>query len=444
LVIKDILGVIYAPHKTFKRIAENPKYLAVAIILLLFVALQTTYYYSFSSKVNYEQTLPPANQLDSFTTSNATQWVTTHDMTVRANLHDFINQTCYGNNSLQFVSSTNSNRLSASLEQFGYTANCGPDGFSILSISLKQLSINAAQLGDMNNPAPPVAPTSGILTLYTANGTSSYFTLDITSRLKENLGEWNNLTIPVGTSEWHSTGTPDWSEITGLQLNITYPESSYVNVLLQGIFFHGQYLTQVNALGTGMFLGFTVYSVVLQIAFQWIILAIVAYIFLKGLKVNNVIWRPLFVIMGYTLLAIVITSALCLASSLTLQTVYYPYDLIPYSSLTFSDATVNAASPSSQIAYESIATATTTFSTLNTVINIFMYILQVIFVTFAVKAASGIPYAKNIVSSDMETAETINEVSVSELPIAKSILIAVGIVLISTVILGFMTAIGLF
>jgi len=444
LVIKDILGVVYAPHKTFKRVAENPKYLAVAIILVLFVALQSTYYYNFSSKINYEQTLPPANKLDSFVTSNATHWVTAHDVSVRENLQDYINQTCYGNSSLQFISSGSSNRLSVSLEQFGYTANCGSDGFSILSLSIKQLSVNAAQMGDMHNPAPLIAPASGVLTLYTANDTSSYFTLDITSRLRENLGEWNNLTLPVGTSEWQSTGTPNWTEITGLQLDLTYPQSSHVNISLQGIFFRGQYLTQISALGTGMFLGFTIYSVALQIAFQWIILAILAYIFLKCLKATNVIWRPLFTVMGYTLIAIVITSALYLTLSVTLQTTYYPYDLVPYNSLLLSDALVSAASPSSQIAYEAIATATSTFSNLSTVVTIVMYALQVVFVAFAVKAVSGTQYVKNIVPSDPETPEVVNETLVSEFSIAKSVLLAVCIVLLSTVVLGFMTAIGLF
>ncbi len=93
MILKDILGVIYQPHKAFKRIAENPKYLGIAIIIVLFVALQTTYYYSYYSQINYEQTTPPTEELSTFTTANATQWITTEGTTVREDFNDFINQT---------------------------------------------------------------------------------------------------------------------------------------------------------------------------------------------------------------------------------------------------------------------------------------------------------------------------------------------------------------
>jgi len=449
LVVKDIFGVIYAPHKAFKKIVENPKYLAVAIIILLFVALQTTYYYGFYSKVNYEQTLPPVGQLSAFTTTNATNWDTPSGTIVTENSKNFINQTYYGNNSLQFRL-LNSNSLSAKLEQFGYTANCGPDGYTSLSMSIQQTTIYTANR-DLQTPAPLANPKSGILTLYTANGTSNYFTLDITSMLTNEHGEWCNLTIPVGTSEWQSTGTPNWTEVTGLQLTLTYPETSDINISLQGIFFRGQYLTQVNALGSGMFFGFAAYSVVLQILFQWVILAIISYVLLKVLKAHNILWRPLFITIGFTLMALVIVSVFALLSSLTLQTIYFPYDFPPYGAIVYPDFIVNSASPSSQITYESIVATTTTYTTLNTIINIFMYVLQVALVTFAIKALSSMPYVKNAELSNTdelsntETAEATPEIpEVTEFLYTKCLLIAAGAVILSTLIMALLSAIGFF
>ncbi|XHH09195.1 MAG: hypothetical protein ACFCUE_00820 [Candidatus Bathyarchaeia archaeon] len=404
LVIKDILGVIYAPHKTFKRIAENPKYLGVAIIIVLFVALQTTYYYNYYSKINYEQTVPPAGELSAFTTANATQWATTQGTTVTQNTADFINQTYYGNNSLQFAI-TNSNNLTATLEQFGYTANCGSGGFTNLSMNIKQVT-------------PNIAPQSAILTLYTANGTSSYFTLDITSMLTGNLGEWNNLTIPVGTSEWQSTNSPDWSQVTGLKLDLTYPAASNITILLQGVFFRGLYQTQIEALSVGTFLGFAAYSVVIQALFQWIILAAVAYLILKGLKATNIVWRPLFIVIGFTLVALVITALIALLGSLALPTVYYPYDYPPYASLIYPESYVSGTSIASQATYQSIVAATATYTTISTAITVIMYVWQVVLVTFAVKAVSGFSYAKSIAT-------------------------AVGAVILTVLILSLLSAIGL-
>jgi hypothetical protein len=444
LDIKDVFGVVYAPHKTFKKIARNPKYLAVAVIVVLFVALQTTFYYNYYSKLYYEQTLPSADKLNAFVSANATQWVVPQGVFVRENVNDYINQTFYGNSSLQFVL-TPSNSLSVALEQFGYTANCGSEGFTSLSMSVKQLTVNAAS-GDAVSSLPIVAPKSGILTLYTANGTSNYFTLDITSMLTRNVGEWNNLTIPVGTSEWQSTGTPDWSEITGLKLDLTYSESLSVNVLLQGIFFRGQYLTQVNTLGAGTFFGFVAYSNVMQVLAQWIILTAVIYLLLKFLKVSNVVWRPLFVTIGFTLMAIVIISAVALLSSFLLQTVYYPYDFPPFGSIVYPDVIVNEASLSSQMAYESIVASTATYTTLATAINLCMYVFLGALVTFAIKAISGVPYVKTVLSSDPENPEVTNEhIEVSELSYVKSLIIAVLAVLLSTLILAFLSVVlGIF
>jgi hypothetical protein len=404
LIINDILGVIYAPHKTFKKIADNPKYLGVAIIIILFVALQTTYYYSYYSKINYEQTSPPTDQLSAFTTANATLWVTSQGTTVNQNFNDFINQTYYGNNSLQFDAS-NSNNLTATLEQFGFTVNCAQDGFHNLSMNIKQVS-------------PNVAPTRAILTLYTSNGTSDYFQLDITSMLTSNLGEWNNLTIPVGTSEWQSTGSAAWSDVTGLKLDLTYPEASNISVLLQGIFFRGNFQTQINLLGSATFLGFAAYSIVIQALFQWIILAAMAYLILKGLKAANVVWRPLFISMGFVLIVLVITSVIALLGSLTLPTVYYPFDFPPYASLVYPDFVINGASPASQAVYQSIVAATTTYTTISSAVTVILYVWQVVLVTFAVKAISGFSYAKSIAT-------------------------AVGSVILTVVILGLLSVIGL-
>jgi len=348
--------------------------------------------------------MPPATELSAFTTANSTQRIIAQGTTVTQNINDFINQTYYGNNSLQFAA-TNTNSLTASLEQFGYTADCGQDGFTDLNINIKQVS-------------PSVAPQSAMLTLYTANGTSSYFTLDITSMLAGNLGEWNNLTIPVGTTDWQSTGSPNWSEVTGLKLDLTYPSNTDITIRLQGLFFRGQFLTQIDALGIGTFLGFAAYSIVIQALFQWIILAAVSYLILKGLKAANLVWRPLFIVMGFVLIALVITSVIALLGSLTLPTVFYPYDFPPYASLLYPEFIITGASPSSLVTYESIVAATTTYTTISTAITVFMYVWQVALVTFAVKAISGFSYAKSIAT-------------------------AAGTVILTIVILSLLSAIGL-
>jgi hypothetical protein len=395
-LINEILGVLYAPHKAFKKIAENPKYLGVAVIITLFVALQVGTYYNYFSRVNFEQTSPAPVQVgvnqagvavysvNQFAFDNATQWVTSQGTAVTQNFNDFINQTYYGNNSLQFAVSANN--LSAALIGFGTPVNCGSNGFQNLSMSIKQTS-------------PSAAPEAAKLILYTSGGTSSYYQLDVTSMLSSNVGEWNNLTLPVGTSQWQSTGSANWSDVTGLKLEITYSSTSNITVLMQGIFFHGQYTTQVNALGTGAFIGYAAYSVVIQALLQWIILAAMSFLILKGLKAANVTWRPIFIATGFVLAVLIITSTFQLISTLTLPTVYLPYDFPPSGSLVYPDAYINAASSASQVNYQAILAATATYRTINTAVTIIMYVWQAAVLTFAVKAVSGLSYVKSLLTA---------------------------------------------
>ncbi len=405
LIVNDLLGVLYAPHKAFKKIIEKPKYLGVAIILVLFIAVQTGYYTSYYSKINYEQTSPTQTQLTTWTTTNATAWVNTQGTTINQDYIDFINQTYLGNSSLQF-SLANSNNLSMALNGLGSSVNAGPDGFHNLSMHIKLV-------------APNVAPQNAKLTLYSSESTSSYFQYDLTSQLSSNLGQWNNLTIPVGTSDWQSTGSADWTNITGIKLDLTYPSSaSGITVRIQGLFFRGEYRTVIENSGPTLFAASAIESTLIQFLFQWLILTAVLYLILKGLKAPAFVWKPLFIATGFVLIVMVITSLIGLIGTFVLPTVNYPYEFPPYASLIYPDFYVATASIQSQAAYNAIVAATTVFTSISTVITAILYVWQTLLVTMAVKAISGFSWVKSIAS-------------------------AVGSVILTVLILGLLSSIGL-
>ena len=62
MILTDIGEVLYAPVKAFKRIIENPKYLAAIIIMLLFIGVALAYEATEISKVNVENTSPSVDQ----------------------------------------------------------------------------------------------------------------------------------------------------------------------------------------------------------------------------------------------------------------------------------------------------------------------------------------------------------------------------------------------
>jgi hypothetical protein len=58
LIAQDILQVIYAPHKVFKRIIEKPSYIAAFIILLIFVVGQVATNTVYSQRAYFEDAVP--------------------------------------------------------------------------------------------------------------------------------------------------------------------------------------------------------------------------------------------------------------------------------------------------------------------------------------------------------------------------------------------------
>jgi hypothetical protein len=314
LILNDILGALYAPHKAFKRIIQNPKYLGVAIILLIFIGVQTGYYFSYYSKINYEQTSPSVDQLNAWASTNATLW-TTNGASVFSNYVDFINETYLGNNSLQFSISA-SGSLTLALNDFNSPVKCGDGGFNNITMRIKLVD-------------PQVAPQIVSLDLFSGS-TSNYFQYDLTNQFSaSSIGQWSNLTLPVGSGNWVSSGSANWTNITGLKLAFTYPSGSNITVRIQGLFFRGEYLTVLQGSGDVAFAASAVESTLIQFLFQWIILTAVVYLLLKGLKAANVTWKPLFIAIGFVLIVLVITSLIDLVATLTLPTVYYPYEFPP-------------------------------------------------------------------------------------------------------------------
>src|SRR3989337_1090259 len=92
MILKDILKVLYAPHKVLKQILQNPRYLGALLVLVLFLAAQTGYQYTLFSKQSYEFTSPTSADVADLS-ENATLWTASPGASVSSNYTDFINGT---------------------------------------------------------------------------------------------------------------------------------------------------------------------------------------------------------------------------------------------------------------------------------------------------------------------------------------------------------------
>jgi hypothetical protein len=415
LIIDDILKVVYAPHKVFKDIVANPKYLGALIVLLLFIGLEVGYEYSQFSKTYTEQTTPSIDQLSTFTNAtfpginNATTvWRSNSNVALSNNFNDFYNYSVYvagfglpttdskayfglfGNSSLE-MSANNTSSLTAALDIVStlgsinqtlvaqkasplssLTVDCSPSAFQNLSITLRQVQ-------------PQVVPQSATVTLY-SNGDANYYTYDLTSLLSNtsNIGQWTNITLTLGpnVAGWTSSGAPEWGNVTALKLDFTYPTSSNINIEVGALFFHGQYLTPVQYNATGVALQFLqLFS--LQFLITWFILAALIYLFcrlLKGTSTLTVTWKPLFVAIGFAMFIMVIRALVSVAATFTMPNIYYPYDLSlgirfdPFAALYYPMEAIRTLPASSAMIFNNINAVTFPFRTIVTAISVVSYV----------------------------------------------------------------------
>ncbi|MDI6691672.1 MAG: hypothetical protein QME50_07440, partial [Candidatus Bathyarchaeota archaeon] len=201
--IKNVFKVVYAPQKAFKEIVQEPKYIGPIIVMILFIAANTGFAYTFFSKQYVEQTLPTVQQLDMWT-ENSTLWTVPEGVICEENSTDFISgsEIYYGTRSIQF-SINNSNQIWMTLNDIG-NINCSePDGYKSLYLRIKRTS-------------PQQSPENVIIFLFSST-LSDYFYYNLTEKfLNSIVNEWNNLTIPLWENWLNNSVTASWANITGL------------------------------------------------------------------------------------------------------------------------------------------------------------------------------------------------------------------------------------
>ncbi len=375
LFATDILKVLYAPQKAFKKIVENPKYWGAIAIFVIFIAMQTGFIYAQSEKIHYEQTFPYAStgSLNAWTNSSELWQVSPSSASISNNYIDTLNNTFYGNSSLQFAAS-DTDSISMTLSNFD-SVRVAPDRYQNLSMRIKIVE-------------PSVMPSNVKLTLYSLSE-SSYFQYDLTSEFSDaTANTWNNLTIPVGSdsANWQTTGAATWENITSLRLDFTFPSSSDVTIRIQGLFFRGFYQTFTQISST-LFIVTILQQIIFQFIFMWLLFTGLMYIIIKGLK-GNVVWKPLFIAVGFALVVLIIQSLLSLAATATLPTVYSP---IEYQTALAGEA---------QIVNDYLVAQTATYTTISAIITLATYAWLSILGAFIIRAlVPEFNWSKSILTS---------------------------------------------
>ncbi|MBN1357365.1 hypothetical protein JW988_01215 [Candidatus Bathyarchaeota archaeon] len=362
MVAKEILEVLYAPHKVFKKIVQNPGYLGPFLLLLIFVLGQVGGSYMVATRSYVEttspQTAPLVAQGDLWTEA-ASYWHANDGVTVSNNTIDYINGTL-ATASIEFTAS-DANNVSMEIN-FDGSVRCAADAFQNVSFRVKQVT-------------PSDTPENVSLYLYSLS--DSYFYYDLTSEFSSStVDQWNNITLTTGdgAAGWENNGAT-WENITGLKLEFTWSETANVDLLVDRLFFKGDYEGLYGLYGVS-YLANAALNAFAPFLFEWLLLTGLMYVMIKGLK-GSVIWRPLMVAVGFSLIVIAIQSIILVAVYSALPDVYYPLEVLAGSNEEFTVAY--------QVILDTIADVTLAVA----VVQAFSYIWTVVLGTFVVRAVTG-------------------------------------------------------
>ena len=313
--IPNILEVIYAPQKAFRKMAENPTIIAPILIIAMFLVANLGYAYVSASKVFVEQTVPNGLNQDEWT-QNSTLWTSNAQMsesTDVVNGSKYLSFEYYGNTSLAF-STINTDRLWMKLDGIG-TVNCSnPNGYDKLSFRLKRTS-------------PIAKPANVTLQLFSSNSLENFFQSLGDDFADSTYNAWANETILLASENWSQTSsTPKWDSITGLRLEFTWTEISNQTILIDGLFFHGPLLSGIDLYGTSYLLN-VVFAGVMQFTITWVILSGLIYFMSKSFG-GKLVWRAILIVIGGTLITMTVLALVNTIATATVSSVNYPFQLV--------------------------------------------------------------------------------------------------------------------
>jgi len=308
----DIIRVLYAPHKVFKRVVEKPRILGPVLIMILFIVATVCSHFAWGSKIYFGKTIP--YNMDQYNpdpwTDNSSMWAS------NANVSQNTLDGLYGYNSVQF-NTANDTVIWAELN------NIGPINFTELD-DYKNLTFALKWLHAMTAP-----PEIARIYLF-SESSDSYFYRELSeiSSPSEN-DTWHNFTIPIGTHSagWiNATSQTTWGVISGIKFNLTWAESarSDLTVLVDRVFFESEQFESLITSSYGNIANLLL-DALIGFSFTWMIIGLALFLAgrIAGVKSSLMIFL---IISGYAFITFVMMKIFFAVLYSSIAPVYIPFD----------------------------------------------------------------------------------------------------------------------
>jgi len=291
LVGREILEVLYSPVSAFRKIIEKPDFKGVLLILLIVISSTVVLQLVYNTKQHYE-TRAPTNDNWTEALTNKHVWTSSGSLSLDTTDYQMANV------------SISSSVLDATTIWLKLTdiepINCSDaTGYNELFFWINWT----------NQDGLPAR--SGTIKLFSGSE-DSYFETNLDSLLGSS-GEWINTTLSVGsTHDWSSTNSPDWQNITGIELMLEWSDSSNLTMKIDGLFFRN-FVSPIESVGLEEAILYIFLSVTFSVGMNWILWAGILIIVSKLFGEELGQWNTFFVIIGH---ALIVTAVYTLVSAL--------------------------------------------------------------------------------------------------------------------------------
>jgi hypothetical protein len=365
--VSDIFKVIYSPVKAFKEILQNPRYRGAFLIMILFAAVYAASAYVVLSKAYYEQTIPPRNQSDLWT-QNSTLWTSNANI---AESSDAMTSEYFGNASIQFSLANNS--LIWMAVNFTESVNCSTGGYGNMTFRIKVAEPDPAEVKNIN------------LSLFSSP--TDYFIYNLTNHVTlSNSTLWYNLTVPVGLgNDWtNESVNADWSNISSLKVEMSTLQNANWTVRFDGLFFRDGFESAIGGSATYV-LSFAMIGVMLFVI-RWILISGLLYVLVRALG-GKALWKSLFVLVGFALITMFVTSTINIALYATLPTIRYSLEAIV------------GVPGESNVALSNVLQQTQLVSDVSYYIQIAAHVWSIILCAIIVRTTAELPWSKSAIAA---------------------------------------------
>ena len=310
--VRNVVKVLYAPHKVFQEIAQNQRLIGPLLIFVLLIIAGTASQYTASSKFYLQVTTPEGTNQTSPDpwTESASYWISNANVTTNSNDKKF------GANSIQF-NDLNATEISMKLNAT-FSINCtGTQGYKNVTFALKWIQ-----------PAG-TAPSNVTIHLFNQNQ-NNYFYTNISDEVDAfGNNTWGNVTVPLGPDavQWSNNSTQaSWSYVTGFTMNTAWSETARSNltVLIERMLFTSPNYKAFTEL-PGSSVATIALNSTISFALYWMIFSLVLYVAARLSKVKGEL-KIFLIIVGYSLIAFFVMQLVLTAFYAAIPPLYITFE----------------------------------------------------------------------------------------------------------------------